>query len=390
MATGARTKAFCDSPGGPVFDEMVERLMEIGAAEIIRNPERFREPGRIRFQPESVKAVALKMVREAGVDVLLGTVAEEACLSDDTVVGVYVANKGRSLIASKTVIDATADGDVAASAGAKFLKGDPDDGRMQHVNFRYAIHNIDREKYDGERPPDDEIIALLREAQRAGDLHAPRQLFRVDRDIFPWDRETGGLSLGGWEIYGVDPSDPADVSEMLVECQIAVLEIVQFCRRHLPGFEKCEVGVLPAALGTRESRRVVGQYVLTRDDVLRGRKFDDGIAKAWFWIDLHDPPPGLSIPYNLEYIKANQPPPGDWYEIPYRCLLPETIKGLLVAGRCVSCDRDALGSLRIMPTCCYTGTAAGTAAALAAAEGVRPDEVDGRRVRERMGLVNVM
>lgn len=108
------------------------------------------------------------------------------------------------------------------------------------------------------------------------------------------------------------------------------------------------------------------------------------MARACFFIDFHDSPPGRSIPYDLAFKRRNSPPPGDWYEIPYRCLVPESVQGMLVAGRCISADRSALASLRVMPTCMFTGQAAGTAAALAVAAGLKPHEVDAREVRARL------
>ena len=142
---------------------------------------------------------------------------------------------------------------------------------------------------------------------------------------------------------------------------------------------------MPNLLGTRESRRVVGQYVLTRDDVLAGHKFDDGVVPACFYMDFHDSPPGTTVlEHSLEHKRANRAPLDDWYEIPYRCLVPRAVRGLLVAGRCISCDRWGQASMRIMPTCMWTGVAAGTAAAMAAREGVLPHELDGRDVRRAM------
>ena len=138
-------------------------------------------------------------------------------------------------------------------------------------------------------------------------------------------------------------------------------------------------------MGTRESRRIIGTYVLTKEDVLNARKFEDGISRACFFMDLHDSPPGITTSqFTKQFVKANRPPAGDWYEIPYRCLVPKSVKGFLTAGRCISSDREANGSLRVMPTCMFTGEAAGTAAAMAIAEGLLPHELDGRRVRKKM------
>ncbi len=273
---------------------------------------------------------------------------------------------------------------AAASSGAEFLHGYPADGRIQLANFRWTIANIDRGKYDRKRPSDEEIIAMLIKARNDGVIQPPDKWFQHEGEIFLWNHARKKLAPGNWELKNVDPADPGSVSKALAECQAAALKVVRFLRDNMPGFENCEIGALPAVLGTRESRRILGKYVLTSNDVISGGKFDDGIAKAWFWIDLHDPPPGKTLPYSPEYINSTRPAENDWYEIPYRCLVPVKIENLLVAGRCISCDREALGSLRVMPTCFYTGEAAGTAAAMAVADGLAPHQLDGVRVRNEL------
>jgi hypothetical protein len=224
---------------------------------------------------------------------------------------------------------------------------------------------------------------MVNRAHREGRLHPPEGVYRPVAESFPYHLPEGQWALAKWEIEGVDPTDPVAVSHTLTECQLAALEVVLFCREHLPGFEGCRIARFPSLLGTRESRRIVGEYVLTGEDVLAGRKFADGIASAYFFMDLHDSPPGITTAqFTNEYVMANRPPKGDWYEIPYRCLVPAQVQGLLVAGRCISSDREANGSLRVMPTCMFTGEAAGTGAAIAISEGMLPHEVDGRWVRE--------
>ncbi|MBM4085716.1 MAG: FAD-dependent oxidoreductase [Planctomycetes bacterium] len=383
MATGAFVGAWMDSPGGPVFNELCDQMLQLGAATRHYDPVRHHKPGRVKFHTETHKAVALKMVRDAGVDMLLCTTAEGAWMHGDRVGGVFVANKaGRSLLKAKVVIDATADGDIAASAGAEFLKGDPDDGRLQHVSFDAHMEGADLDRYERERPSPERLMELATQAREKGRLHLPKGLFIPSPDTFPF-REGSWTPVCRWELADVDPTDPKAVSDALVECQLIAFEVVQFCRQNLPGFEKCQIGRFPQLLGTRESRRIVGRYVLTGEDVVRAAKFDDGIARACFFIDLHDSPPHPGIPFSIEYVIAHRPAYGDWYEIPYRCLVPKRVQGLLVAGRCISCDRPAQGSLRVMPTCMFTGEAAGIAAAMAVADGVLPHEIDGRRVRER-------
>lgn len=382
MATGARVSSFCDSPGGPFFDELLRRLCDLGAAALRVDPDRFRPPGRYRFEPETAKAVMLELALEAGVTVRFETIAFDALTDGQRVRGVRLASKaGETVLTAPVVVDTTADADLAARAGAAVEQGDPEDGRIQHCNFRWALGGVDWTRFRA-AVSTAELVERLRAAHRDGRLQAPAAIFGLDPEVFPWDAVSGELRLGNWELQHVDPTDPRQTSAVIAECQRAALRWVRFARRELAGFENCRIEAFASALGTRESRRIVGRYRVTGEDVLTGRKHRDAVARAWFWIDLHDPPPGRSIPYGLEYVKSHQPPPDDWYEIPYRSLLPERVEALLAAGRCLSCDREALGSLRVMPTCMATGTGAGIAAAMAVAADCRPHELDGQTVSQ--------
>lgn len=384
LATSHRLSTMCDSPGGPIYDELMGRLMDLDAAWYRHNPERYYPPGRTSYRPEVFKAVAAEMADEAGVDVLFGTVAESAWLDDAAARGVLIVNKaGRSLARARVVIDCTADADIAASAGAPFDQGDPEDGRIQHCNFAWRIGGVDQRRLDSEGPDAARFERICRDAVAAGEVTPPDGLFGIDQAAFPWNSERKAIAQS-WELQGIDPTDPRQTSRALMQSQRAALQIVRMLRERVPGYEECVIAKIATVLGTRESRRIVGGYTLTREDVLGGAKFDDGVVPAWFWLDLHDPPPGRSTPYPLEYVQANRPARGDWYEIPYRCLLPTQPSGLLVAGRCISCDRPAQGSLRVMPTCTYLGEAAGTAAARAVKTGVHPHEVDGRELKTEL------
>jgi len=377
LISNANIGTFCDTPGGPIFDELIGRLEALGAARVLRNLERYYPPGRWRCHPGTTATVLLEMAAAANVELMMMTVAERALVEDGAVSGVLVVNKaGRSLVRARVVIDCTADADIAAGAGAPFVQGDPEDGRIQHCNFRWGVQGVQTESL----PPPEELEALCTEAVASGAIRPPDAIFGVDRDCFPFSRATGKLVLGGWELQHVDPTDPRQTTEATAQCQLAGLQIVRFLRERVPGCADCMMSSA-GIFTTRESRRIVGEYTVTGEDVLAGAKFDDGAVPAWFWLDLHDPEPGLSTPYTLEFVQENRPKPGDWYEIPYRCQVPREVDGLLVAGRCISCDHPAQGSLRVIPTCMYLGETAGTAAAWAVEAGVEPREVDGIRLK---------
>lgn len=384
MNSGAHTNLCCDTPGGPIFDELERRLADMGHAHRIFRPERdLHEGGRVHLHGEMLKAVAMEILLEAGVELRLGTFVTAAQTEGRRVTGVLAASKsGLQSFRAAVVVDCTADADVAASAGAAFEKGDPQDHRLQHVNYRLILGGQKTEVFELEKPEPAVLREMARQAVAAGLIHPPTGVFKPMAECFPFDDRTGKYAFDYWEIANVDPTDAAACSRTLAECQRAAVEMIRFARAKLPGFQKAFIARFQALLGTRESRRIVGRYTLTRDDVLAGRKFPDGIARACFFMDFHDSPPGTTTPYTIDFKRANRPPPGDYYEIPYRALLPREVDGLLVAGRSISCDRDAHASLRVQPTCFFTGEAAGVAAALAAQTGQSPAQLDPGVIRK--------
>ncbi len=176
-------------------------------------------------------------------------------------------------------------------------------------------------------------------------------------------------------IPNVDATDPVQLTRAEVEGRRQVQEYHRFLRDRVPGFERSVVVATSPAIGVRESRRVHGDQLLTRDDVLGGRRFDDEIALCGAPIEDHGPGGDTAWQYVGE---------SGVYGIPYGCLLPVGIDGLLVAGRCFSATHDAHASARSMATCMAMGQAAGTAAAMASASGTTPRALDPARVRERL------
>ena len=201
VGTGALIYHWMDTPGGPVFDELVERLGALDAACRYYDSRQHHQPGRVEYHRETFKAVALRMLREAGAEILFCTVAEAAHIEDDVVRGVFIANKaGRSLVEAKVVIDCTADGDIAASAGARFLKGDPDDGRLQHVNFKYEMDGVDWGRFEEGKPSAEESAEMVRQAHAEGLIHPPRGVFRPPAEHFPFHKAEDSWALAKWEI----------------------------------------------------------------------------------------------------------------------------------------------------------------------------------------------
>jgi len=178
-------------------------------------------------------------------------------------------------------------------------------------------------------------------------------------------------------LTGFDPLDPLSLSRAYVEGRRLIDAYLKLFREEVPGAEQAYLVMIAPLMGIREGRRIVGKYVLTGEDFVSRRKFDDGICLNRYPVDIHNPT-GRGLAQWTEL------PEGEWHEIPFRCLVPETVHGLLVAGRCISGDFTAQASYRIIPNCRTMGEAAGLACAMARENGIDVADVDGCVLRSRM------
>ncbi|MGE5603784.1 MAG: FAD-dependent oxidoreductase, partial [Nitrososphaerales archaeon] len=174
---------------------------------------------------------------------------------------------------------------------------------------------------------------------------------------------------------GLDPTDPDALSEAERIGREQAWECFRFLKARVPGYEAAELAQISTQIGVREGRRVVGLYRLSRADVLSARRFEDAIARGGWPIEEHR---------SLQGPRLEGLGPGQYYDIPYRCLLPAERDGLLVVGRGISADHDAHASARVMGTCMAVGQAAGVAAALAAADRSTPRDLAVERIQERV------
>jgi hypothetical protein len=345
---GAFGQSFQDMKGNVVIQglpwEFMERLIAAGGAvgpKDIEPPEGKKwHIGKSRpvVHYEAVKTLAFEMMEEEGVRLLLHTLTVDAIVQDHTIKGVIVENKsGRQAILAKVIVDSSGDADVAAYAGAQFEKTPKQDMYQIQRGFKVAIRN-ERGRPEILGPPDDTLrIHYLNAAYNHG-----------------------------------DGSDAWDLTRAEVEIRKRALQRLKELRKR-PGYETAyifETGESPL-LGVRETRRIVGEYMLTEQDVQQGQKFADTIAKSAQGLDMHN-----SASDDRGESAICLPCETDYYDIPYRCLLPKQIDHLLVAGRCISATHIAEAATRKVPNCMATGQAAGTAAALAVQLGVAPGKLD--------------
>jgi glycine/D-amino acid oxidase-like deaminating enzyme len=313
----------------------------------------------VPFDPEIFKLVALDLLDEAGVSFLFHAFAGDVIRNHGVKGVVFETKSGPIVIRARAIVDCTGDGDVAARAGASYAIGREDDGLVQPMTLMFRITEFERAAFDayvkqhpGEWRGVHGLWDLIRKATAEGKLKLPRE----DMLFFatPHERE---VSVNSTRVNKVLGTDVWDWSCAEWESRRQMREIAAFLRKYVPGFEKAYVVQSGVHVGVRETRRIAGDYELQVDDILQARKFPDVIARSSYPVDIHNPEGTGTLLMRL--------PPGEAYDIPLRCLLPQKIEGLLVAGRCISGTHEALSSYRVMPVSMATGQAAGACAALA-------------------------
>ncbi len=346
--------------------EVARRLTEDGAA--FERPNTYGAGTGVTYDPEALKVLWERLAGEAGVTLRLHTWATGVRVQDGRVEAVRTWSKGgEQWFEGAAIVDASGDADVAAMAGAGY-----DDATTEPVtqalSTLFTVANVDIDR--ASEIPKPELWARMREAAASGEYRLPRLEGSWHRTTHP-----GVVMIHMTRIPNVDATDPVALTGAEVEGRRQVREYHRFLRDRIPGFEASVVVSTSPAIGVRESRRVHGDYRLTRDDVLAARRFDDEIALCGAPIEDH----GAGGDTTWSYV-----PESGVYGIPYRALLPAGLEGLLVAGRCFSATHDAHASARSMATCMAMGQAAGTAAALAAAAGTSPRAIDPATLRARL------
>lgn len=349
------------------------------------------------FDAEVAKYTMIEMVEEYGIEVLFDTVCTDALVMDGEVKGVVIANKsGSSLVFARRIIDCTGDGDVAVFAGAMY-EIRPREMR-QPITLMFRMGGVDVKKWIAYMKANPDQFNL---ADGVESLEKP-WILNILKDFKPWkealatgrvaggfaleqvwyhthgaDINKGELTFNMTRTTGYDPTNTREMSEVhrVLQKQLPVAE--SFIRANMPGFEKSYLIDSASILGVRESRRIIGDYVLTKDDVSSGAIPGTSVALSVCPIDIHE---GHGEG-RFVWEKTNQRGSRS-YGIPYGCLLPKGLENILVAGRCISSTWEANGSTRMQGSCMATGQAAGIAAALSLKMNVAPRALDVQALRE--------
>lgn len=341
------------------FTELRELLKEVGG---------YRGGGSEDIHEEYLKLAMDRLVTREGIQPLFHATLCGVEKEGQTLTAVKVATKAGVLaFKARRFIDCTGDADLAVMAGCPYQLG-REDNLCQPMTLCFRIGNVDLEKYRENRQLMQE---KYKEFQAAGKIKNPRENILVFNTLVD-----GMLHFNTTRVVKHNPTDPLDVTKAEMIAREQMFEMYHFLRDNIPGFENSQLLYSAGEIGVRESRMIVGEYVLTEYDLKDCVKFDDAIAAGNYDIDIHNPEGSGTSHYYF--------PAGTWYTIPYRSLQPKNADNLLVAGRCISATHAAQASVRIMPIVTTLGEAAGAAAGISVKSGKPVKEIDVKELQKRL------
>ncbi|AUN96134.1 FAD-dependent oxidoreductase [Pseudazoarcus pumilus] len=316
-----------------------------------------------------------ELLAEAGVHVLLHTLVTDV-LTDggERIAGVVAWTKqGRIEVRAGITVDASGDADLVTMAGLPFSVGH--EGQVQNPTMIFRLQGVDVERFVATYGPDSilgaDVMQAIVEANASGRYRLPRAkvfLFETPR---PGELLCNATRIVGRDGRELNPINVADITEAEIEGRRQVREYARFFRDRLAGCEQAFVNDTGVQVGVRQTRQVDGITTLANEDVVTGVKRADGIARSPWPIELHSgEKPRLSWLFQ------------DHYEVPYGCFVPQRGESLLVAGRCLSAQHEAMASARVTAQCFGYGHAIGHAAAIALRDGVAPRAIRGEDLRD--------
>lgn len=358
---------------GGITKEIIDLLDERKGVMELHNTNFF-------IDTEELKWILDDLCVQSGVELLFHSWVADASVKKDRLDALFLENKdGRYAVKAKVFIDATGDGDLAVRAGCRYRKGrkvQPPTVCMRVAGFK-KDHTWDLGSIV--------FAPRYRRRLKKGLLWASENCYRKDERM-----------IAGTRVFGADVSDAKQFSDAEIEGRRQAREILDILRKELPGGKRLSLVDLPAQIGVRETRRVRCKYQLKGRELLRGKRFPDPIAFGTYPVDIHNPDgAGIIFRYldGREVIRTERgrregrwlpkgKKPADFYTIPFRSLISESIPNLLIAGRCIDTDQEALAAIRVMVNCNQTGHAAGVAAALAAKSKTIPERLPFKRIDE--------
>ncbi|MBO4217857.1 MAG: FAD-dependent oxidoreductase, partial [Clostridia bacterium] len=346
---------------GGLFSEIERKLLAAGGAVDVGTVDRKLPPhgwapilgAGLIFEPERMKLILEETAEKYGVRILYSTDAVDVVKDGERLSGVVIFNKnGLSVVNGRYFVDATGDADICRKAGCGVIKGD-DEGGMAAASLEMHVENVDAEELTEymKTTGDIRFRNLIKPLKESGEWHFPYEIFisvmMTKPDVF---------MINTIRQVGVDGTDADSVTRAVIDGRREDFELLEIMRRHFPGFSHAVIRQIAPSLGIRETYRLNGEYVLTAEDLITAKEFEDGVALSAYHWDMPDPKSPSKQPFGG--VKRASP----YTQIPYRSLLPREVGNLIAAGRCISVQREVLGPVRVMAPCLAAGEAAGTAA----------------------------
>ena len=356
-----------------MHDLFVAKIKEHGSDAYIQGKHNKVDGDGLDIHPEFLRLATLELLEEAGCHYRLYSPVTGALMEGNKLKGVVVTSKyGRQEFLASVAVDATGDGDVAYFAGAEMVEGREEDGVHMPVSLVFALANVDVDRFlDFRSKNGKEFGEIIKEAGEEG--YRVAAWYSFDRTTIP-----GVVSVNNGAAVDIGNVDATKASDLTVAERMGIEVAIDFVKlaraKKIPGLENCFLMRVGACVGVRDTRRIVGEYVLTVEDARTGPEFDDIVARKYGAID------------------ANQIFMGEMksgFGYPYRCLLPKKIDNLLVAGRCGSATFLGHAAGKSMGNMMELGQAAGVAAALCSAKGVTPRDIDVKEIQDVLTSMGV-
>lgn len=377
---------------GKVYPDLYQTLRD--EAEIERPNESTQV---MYFSSVSMQYALEQFLVDSGVNILYDTVFCNSNVEAGNIYSIDVQTvSGKMTIEAENFVDASGDGLLSEMSGVKMQVGDSD-GVNQFTSLRFEVANVDTDVFlnymnnelkqkDCVSPYPHYTFAVTHQGRNQELEFLMKQALEdgvLTKEEFVWlqgfsmPSKPGAFSFNCPRIpTKVNISDPHVRSSNYIKGRQMILKYVDFLKKYIPGFEEAYLNVVAPMIGIRESKRIVGQYVLTKDDYIERKRFADGLVDCDWWIDIHkeehDP--------NEEYLFDFK----EYFEIPYRALITNEIENLIVCGRCISSDFAAQASIRIQPQCRMMGEVVGYALKQSKETGVVLNKIDGSKIREEL------
>ena len=363
---------------GGVFTPFVEKLRAYGAGATRQGKTSWVDGDGLHIHPDYLRYGMIELFEEMGVSYRLHSAGTSAIMDGNRIVGVNCDGKyGHAAFYGDVVIDASGDGDVAASAGATVMMGRDGDGAFMPVTLGFVISNVDYDRfydYLGPEAVSPKFMELMRRKEQEG--YAVSGFYAFDKTTVPGVVSVNNSGQNGLGVINALDLDDLNVAER-AGLQVAMDFIRIVHEEKVPGLEACELVRTGQALGVRETRRILGDYLYDISDAQQGRTFPDAVLRRYGTVDTG----GLDEDKNYHGTVRNG------HEFPYRALLPKGVEGMLIAGRCASQTHLGATTCKSMGNMMAMGQAAGVAAALASAQGVTPRALDVKKIQEKLHVM---